>query len=142
VLYFDINSLATCFVFMHFIIHCKFAFFALYITPYILVLLQVATMMVCFIFIPLFTLLSLLYSSPVPIYLPHTFNCRTLQFSFFRWRYFAVYFTVLSFPRVRSARGKAITEQRTENSLEGGSIGHIEVTSRYLGEGLRKIMFS
>jgi hypothetical protein len=33
VFYFGINSLATCFIFMHFIIHCKLPFFALYITP-------------------------------------------------------------------------------------------------------------
>jgi hypothetical protein len=139
VLYFGINSLATCFVFMHFIIHCKLPFFALYITPHLLVFLQVATLMACFIFIPLFILLSLLYSPPVPIYLPHTFNYRTLQLSFFRWQYFAVYYSALSFPRLRSAHCKAITEHGTKNNLEGGSSGHIEVTSRYLAGGTEKI---
>jgi hypothetical protein len=69
---------------------------------------------------------------PIPLTAVHS------SFLFFRWRYFAVYFTVLSFPRVRSARGKAITQQWTESSLEGGSIGHIEVTSRYLGGGTEK----
>jgi len=138
VLCFGINSLATCFVFMHFIIHCKLPFFALYITPYFLVFLQVATLMACFIFISLFILLSLLYSPPVPIYLPHTFNYRTLPFLFFRWRYFAVHFTALSFPRLPSVRVKAITEQWTKNNLEGVSSDHIEVTSRYLAGGTEK----
>jgi len=62
--------------------------------------------MACFIFIPLFILRSVLYSPPVPIYLPHTFNYRTLQLSLFRWRYFAVYFTALSFPTLRRVRCK------------------------------------